>query len=150
MLGMMPSKGGQTTLGNPMNSGSAASMTGKGGGTTNAPVLGAGGAGGGVPATPSGLAALFTSNRPTAPVTGSPAPLPRITQPQRPVVEQPPPRLTPVQPAAAQPAWTGPIRTRADLANYLQMFPERTDVRDNFNRGPGNYWGRNGGHGGSR
>jgi hypothetical protein len=161
MLGMMNKGGGSTNMpaggavpGAPMQAGMqqagmgpAGGMPSKGGGTQNMPVPGAGGG--------AGLASLFMNNRPMTPGAG-PATLPTITAPQHPAIVDPV-RRTPQQPAAPAQAPVfhnaqggTSIRTRADLGNYMQMFPNRTDVRENFNRGPGNYWGRNGGHGGSR
>src|SRR4051812_41401879 len=121
MLGMMSNKGGGSTNVSPLTTQQlAGSMPSKGGRTQNVPIPGN-------PANPGGspLAALFMDNRPEGPQTGGPMPaVNTITQPKTPII--PPPVHTPLpQPAApARPAWTGPIRTRADLGNYLQRFPD--------------------------
>src|SRR4051812_201024 len=122
MLGMM-NKGGSSTnmpvAPSPGAQASAmpqpASMPSKGGGTANVPIPGSTANSG------AGLAALFQGDAAAAPAPGGTMPLPKIREPQRPVVEPPPPVRKPVQPAPPSPfAGMGPIRTRADMLNFMQ------------------------------
>ena len=149
MLGMMNKGGGSTNLpigpfGGVAGKGLGAGYPGAGGpvspypGAGGSPYFGAGGSGLGAGAFGAGglgspgnpgnsgvdLAALFRTSVPAVPVV-QPGRLPTITQPQRPVIEPPPPRR-PLPPApVVQPTPLPRFETMGQLLGFLRANPGR-------------------------